>query len=72
MSAVEKAVTDGVIDKSVVEANAQMMLSMKEAHLKEYSIPEFKDVTQFIGHPDHKRLAQAILDGDVPEDLTTT
>jgi beta-N-acetylhexosaminidase len=71
LDAVEKAVTDGTIDKSVLEASFQQTLKLKERKLKTPDPLSFSEVSKIVGHPEHLSLAKAIKSGEVPENLQT-
>jgi beta-N-acetylhexosaminidase len=69
VDAVEKAVRDGVLPMGVVEDNAARMLKLKREVLSDPDPLSMDDVSKIVGHPDHLRLAKAILAGEVPADL---
>lgn len=69
IDAIEKAATDNKLDaKSIAESHAKI-LSLKKEKLSTPDSHSVEDVSRIVGHPDHLRLAKAILDGAVPADL---
>ncbi len=69
LDAVEKAVKDGSLPKAVVEENAQLVLDLKANRLKNPDPLPMEEASKVIAHPDHLRLAKAIVAGEVPADL---
>jgi beta-N-acetylhexosaminidase len=69
IEAVEKAIADKQLDASVVNDNAKRVLDLKKEKLKNPDPLPLEDVGRIVGHPDHLRLAKAILAGSVPADL---
>ncbi len=69
IDAVEKAVTDGTLSRSVVEDNCARVLKLKSEMLVNPDPLPMSDISRIVGHPDHLRLAKAILAGEVPADL---
>ncbi|RYZ65544.1 MAG: beta-N-acetylhexosaminidase, partial [Proteobacteria bacterium] len=69
LDAVEKAVTDGTLSKDTVEENAKKVLALKADRLTHPDPLPMEEVIKIIAHPDHLRLAKAIVAGEVPADL---
>lgn len=69
VDAVEKAVRDGKIENRTIAENHQRILALKRARLVNPDPLPIQDVGRIVGHPDHLRLAKAIVDGSVPADL---
>jgi beta-N-acetylhexosaminidase len=69
LDAIEKAVKDGQLDSKVVSENQSKVLSLKKSKLVNLDPQKIEDVSRIVGHPDHLRLAKAIVDGSVPADL---
>lgn len=69
IDAIEQAVSDGKLDARVVAENHAKILELKKAKLIQPEPHSLEEVSRIVGHPDHLRLAKAILDGAVPADL---
>lgn len=69
LDAVEKAVKDGTLPQSVIEENAKLVLDLKANRLKNPDPLPMEEASKIIAHPDHLRLAKAIVAGEVPADL---
>ncbi len=71
LDAVEKAVRDGGLEKATIEDNAERVLALKAERLVNPDPPSMEEAAKIIAHPDHLRLAKAIVAGQVPADLLT-
>lgn len=71
LEAVRKAIADGKVSKDQLNESLKRMASLKKEFLEQRPMP-FTEATKIIGHPDHLRLAKAIVEGQVPEDLKVT
>lgn len=69
LDAVEKAVGDGALSPNTIEQNARQVLELKKERLTNPDPPTMEDAAKIIAHPDHLRLAKAIVAGEVPADL---
>ena len=69
LDAVEKAVRDKTLPLATVQDNARRELDLKAERLKQPDPPPMSEASRIIAHPDHLRLAQAIIAGSVPADL---
>lgn len=69
LDAVEKAVTDGKLAKETVQENAKRVLDLKAERLQRPDPLPMDEASKIIAHPDHLRLAKAIVAGEVPADL---
>jgi beta-N-acetylhexosaminidase len=69
LEAIEKAVQDKTLDAKVITENQSKVLTLKRAKLVQPEPHRIEDVSRIVGHPDHIRLAKAIVDGSVPADL---
>jgi beta-N-acetylhexosaminidase len=69
LEAIEKAVTDKTLDAAIVTDNCNRVLSLKKDYLQSPDPLSLEEITRIVGHPDHLRLAQAIVSGTVPADL---
>jgi beta-N-acetylhexosaminidase len=67
--AIEKALADGTLKKSDLEASYQRILKMKKEHLVNPDPAPWAEATELIGHTEHFKLAQAIANGEVPPGL---
>lgn len=69
LDAVEKAVRDKVLPLETVLDNSKRVLALKAERLTHPEPPLMDEARKIIAHPDHLRLAQAIVAGEVPADL---
>lgn len=69
LDAVEKAVKDKTLLAATVHDNAKRVLSLKAERLTQPDPPSMEEASKIIAHPDHLRLAKAIVAGEVPADL---
>ncbi len=72
IDAIEKAVSDGAISKGTLEENAKLVAEIKENFIQQIDPVPFDQAAKLVGHANHKRLSQSIIEGDVPEDLLAT
>lgn len=72
LAAVQKALADGALSSSEVDAKIKLVNDLKKAKLSEIEIIPFNEATNYIGHPDHLKLSKAIIDGRIPEELLNT
>ena len=71
LDAIEKAVTEGTLDRVKIEENHKQVLRLKQRRLKEPDPLSFDEVSKTVGHPEHLTLSKAIKAGEVPDDLQT-
>ncbi|MGE0527371.1 MAG: beta-N-acetylhexosaminidase [Bdellovibrionales bacterium] len=71
LEAMYKAARAHVISAREIDESYNRVVSLKKDTLANPDPVPFSEVAQVIGHSDHQRLAQAILDGAVPADLLT-
>lgn len=71
LDAVEKALTDGDIKMEDMEHNKKLVLDVKKQRIKNIDLVEFEEATKIIGHPDHLQLSKAILEQEIPPDIST-
>jgi beta-N-acetylhexosaminidase len=71
INAIESAIADGTLNKSIIEHNHREVLGLKADKLKSWKLTEFSEVAKIVGHPEHRDLVLAIESGDLPRDLTT-
>lgn len=72
LESVKKALGDGKISKAQVEESLARMSALKKESLANCNPMPLAEASKVIGHPEHLRLAKAILSGEVSEDLKTT
>lgn len=66
---IAKALSDGKLDKTALEASYQKIIKMKKDHIPHPDPIPWEEATHSIGHADHFKLAQAIANGEVPPGL---
>ncbi len=66
----EKAAADKTISQEILRENHKMVMDLKHASL-DPKMMDAESMSRTVGHPDHIKLAKAILDGNVPEELLT-
>lgn len=71
IEAITQAVSEGKLDAKIIAENHQLVLNLKRERLTDVTPATLEDVEKIVGHPDHLRLAKAILAGAVPADLLT-
>jgi len=71
LDAVQKAITDKVLDAAEISARVTKVLNLKKARIKRVDPLPLTEVSKILGHPDHLRLAKSISSGEVPKDLST-
>lgn len=69
LDAIKKALADRSIDAAVVADNHKRILELKREWLVNPEPAAPAELATIIGHPEHLRLAKAILAGEVPADL---
>ena len=69
LDAVEKAVRDKTLSAATVSENAKRIVTLKAERLHNPDPPTMAEAIKIIAHPDHLRLAKAIVAGEVPADL---
>ena len=69
LDAIEKAVSEKTLDAAVVADNFNRVMNLKKNSLLSPDPLDFDEIQKIVGHPDHLRLAQAIVSGVVPADL---
>ncbi len=71
LDAVEKAIKDKKLSTADLTQKLARVTDLKKARIKRPDPLPLSDVSKILGHPDHIRLAKAILTGEVPKDLST-
>jgi beta-N-acetylhexosaminidase len=69
LDAIEKALSDGRLNAAVIEENQKRILELKRRSIAAPDPLSEAEVASIVGHPDHLRLAKAIVSGEVPADL---
>ena len=69
IEAIEKALSNKTLDAAIITENAKRVLELKKDKLSSPDPLSMEDVRRIVGHPDHLRLAKAIVAGEVPADL---
>lgn len=72
LKAVEAALADGRLHAEQLEESVEKIVQLKNEFVVNCEPLPLKEASQIIGHPDHLKLAKAITDGEIPEDLKTT
>ncbi len=69
LEGLHEAISSGKITKQIIEQNYKKILETKKERIAQPEPLSEQEMKNIIGHPDHLRLAQAISDGHVPEEL---
>lgn len=72
LESVRKAIKDKSLDTKELQASLSKILELKKDYFSTYRPTDFNEAKKTIGHPDHMRLAKAIKDGQIPEDMRNT
>ncbi len=72
LDAVMKAIKDHKITAMQIDESYNRVVALKKDMLTQPDPVEFAKSSEMIGHPDHRRLSEAIVAGAVPADLLTT
>lgn len=72
LEAVRKALKDKVISEDQVRDSIKRVNDLKKEFALNSEPMPLAQASQLVGHPEHLRLAQAINDGNVPEELRAT
>jgi beta-N-acetylhexosaminidase len=72
LEAIRKAIKDNKIPAAQVAESLKRVADLKQEALADCAPLPLAEATKVIGHPDHLRLAKAINEGNVPEDLKMT
>lgn len=66
----EKAASDKTLSQDLLRENHKKIMDIKKASLDPHMV-DAESMSRTVGHPDHIKLAKAIHDGSVPEELLT-
>ena len=72
LEAVKKAIQDKVLNLTELQSSLSKFYELKKDYFSTYRPADFKESKKIIGHPDHQRLAKAVAEGQVPEDMKNT
>jgi beta-N-acetylhexosaminidase len=72
LEAIAEALKNKSLDSKVVSENHKRILEIKKENITQPDPLAMEEVSQIVGHPEHLRLAKAIIAGSVPADLLTT
>lgn len=65
---IEKAIADKSLSIEILRENHKQILALKSSGIDPQAVNS-ESMSRIVGHPDHIKLAKAILDGNVPEEL---
>ncbi len=69
IDAIETAVKAGQLDAKIINENNKRVLALKKDKIVSVEPTTLDEISRLVGHPDHLRLAKAIVSGEVPADL---
>lgn len=69
---VRKAIAEKKIDEAQLKESLKKVAELKKEFVENCAPLEMSEAAKVIGNPDHLRLAKAIMDGSVPEDMRMT
>jgi beta-N-acetylhexosaminidase len=72
LEGVRRGLADKKIEASHVQASLKMIQELKREKLAPLKYPDFTEAAKIIGHPSHLRLAMAVSEGQIPEELLNT
>lgn len=72
LEGIKKAVKDGTLKAAEIDRLHKLVIGLKLEKLSVLKYPELPEAAKIIGHPDHMRIAKAIAEGNVPEDMLNT
>ena len=72
LEAVRKALADGQLSQPLLIESLHRVATLKKESLANCMPLPMNDASKVIGHPEHLRVAKAINDGVIPEDLRNT
>lgn len=72
LEAMLKAARDQKISAKQIDESYARIVALKKDFLTQPDPVDWSDAAKWIGHEDHRRLAESILNGSVPADLLTT
>jgi beta-N-acetylhexosaminidase len=71
LEVLRKALDSGELSNERIDQSYQRVLQLKTTKLSKLRYPSFEEASSLVGHPDHLRMAKAVAEGDIPEDLLT-
>jgi len=69
LEALKEAHKSGQLSSDTITTAFDRVMSLKKKALSGLQIKSFDEAKNLVGHPDHMKLAKAISNGDVPEEL---
>lgn len=72
LESVRQAVTNGTIKAAQIEESWKRIMDLKKDVLAQPDPMPWSDAAKLIGHPDHLKIAKAIQEGKVPQELLAT
>ena len=72
LEAIYKAIENKQLNEEQLNESYSKIISVKKERLGQPDPLPMTEVSKLVGHPDHLRLAKAIIEGEVPEDLVGT
>ncbi len=72
IDAVNKAIAEKRVSSTQVDESLARVAALKKEVLAQAAPLPFAEATKIIGHPEHLRVARAIQEGEVPQDLRAT
>jgi beta-N-acetylhexosaminidase len=72
LAAVKKAIQDGTIKPAQIEESYKRIVDLKKEVLTQPDPMPWGDAVKLIGHPDHLKIAKAIQEQQIPQELLAT
>lgn len=72
LEALEKAIKDHKIDMAHIDDSYQKVIQLKQKRLADFQVPSFTEAMEVIGCEEHRTLAEAVENGEIPEGLEQT
>ncbi|MCB0391384.1 MAG: beta-N-acetylhexosaminidase [Bdellovibrionales bacterium] len=69
IEAVEKAIANGRLNSDSINSKYQSVLSLKKRALKDPDPLPFAEAAKIIAHPEHLKIAKAVFNKEIPEDI---
>lgn len=69
LAAVESAISSGRLNSDSIDQKHQSILGLKKRALKEPDPPPYEETIKIIAHPEHLKIAKAIQNKEIPEDI---
>ncbi len=72
LAAVKQALEQKLLNPGDIAASLQRVIQLKKEYLAHPEPAPFEEGSKWLGHPEHFRIAKAIEDGQIPQDLIAT